>query len=432
MINTQLIFNIALSLASLMLMITELMVVILAKDIYRTAKDYFLLIFSILVLYAASNFASLLTENFMGNATYTQIFVFMESAAGAVLALMVSAYLLNCCGKDTSRSPLMTLITILFAIYIILLVYTQFSTTIYYFTADSAYHRGPYYPILLLPLILIMLIDLITAIVLRDNLTRIQFISFIAVIAAPVVAIIVQMLFYGLILTVFTTALAASMLFLSAVGDQISIYKKEKEDSVRKSVSIAVLQMRPHFIYNVLTSIYYLIGQDPEKAQDVILNFTNYLRRNLTAMVQEKTIPFAEELDHTRAYLAVEQVRFEDKLFVEFDTPHIAFRIPPLTLQPLVENCVKHGVDPELKPLTVKVTTRKVPGGSEIIVEDNGPGFSGEIKNTPRVGLANIKQRLLLICSGSIKISSQLGTGTTVTVFIPDEKPQKGKRAEDR
>ena len=427
MVDITLIFNIALSLASLTLMITEFLVIILAKDIYRSAKDYFLLIFSILVLYAASNFAGLLTENFMDNPIYTQIFIFIESAAASVLMLLVSAYMLTSCGKDASKSPLMIIIGILWVIYMVILVYTQFSTTIYYISADNAYHRGPYYPILLVPLFLILLIDLVTAVVLRKQLSKVRYLSFLAVIAAPVIALVVQLLFYGLILTVFTTALAATMLFLSAVSDQISIYKKEREDSVRKSANIAVLQMRPHFIYNVLTSIYYLIGQDPEKAQQVIFDFTNYLRRNMTAMTQEKTIPFTEELEHIKAYLAVEQVRFENQLFVEYDTPHILFRLPPLTLQPLVENCVKHGIDPEAKPLHVLVKTKKVEGGSEITVTDDGPGFSTENKGTPRVALASIKQRLLLICSGSLQIESEPGKGTTVTLFIPAEKaPREG------
>ena len=90
--------------------------------------------------------------------------------------------------------------------------------------------------------------------------------------------------------------------------------------------------MRPHFIYNTMTSIYYLCEQDPKTAQQVTLDFTNYLRKNFSAIAKDGTIPFTEELEHTRAYLAVEQIRFEGEMFVEFDTPHTAFKLPPLTL----------------------------------------------------------------------------------------------------
>jgi LytS/YehU family sensor histidine kinase len=139
--------------------------------------------------------------------------------------------------------------------------------------------------------------------------------------------------------------------------------------------------MRPHFIYNTMTSIYYLCEQNPKKAMETIDNFTNYLRKNFSAIAKNGTIPFRDELEHVRAYLAIEKVRFEGKLFVEFDTPHTNFRIPPLTLQPIIENSIKYGVDPELEPLYITVQTNETDNGSEIIVIDNGPGFD-ETGNT--------------------------------------------------
>lgn len=86
--------------------------------------------------------------------------------------------------------------------------------------------------------------------------------------------------------------------------------------------------MRPHFIYNTMMSIYYLCTQDSKKAQQVTLDFTAYLRRNFTAIASEDTVPFSDELEHTRAYLAVEQVQFVDSLLVEYDTLHTEFRLP--------------------------------------------------------------------------------------------------------
>ncbi|WP_294492173.1 sensor histidine kinase, partial [uncultured Ruminococcus sp.] len=116
-----------------------------------------------------------------------------------------------------------------------------------------------------------------------------------------------------------------------------------------------VLQMRPHFIYNSMMAIYYLCKLDADKAQQVTLDFTTYLRRNFAAIASENTVPFKDELEHTRAYLALEQAQFEDRLFVSFDTKHTMFRVPPLTLQPLVENAVKHGMDPDGDPLSISV-----------------------------------------------------------------------------
>ena len=180
--------------------------------------------------------------------------------------------------------------------------------------------------------------------------------------------------------------------------------------------------MRPHFIYNTMTSIYYLIEQDAPKAQQVTLDFTDYLRKNFTAIAKEGTIPFTEELEHTRAYLAVEQVRFEGKLFVAFDTPYTSFRLPPLTLQPIVENAVKHGVDPDLDPLTIRIRTREGKNGVEITVADTGPGFGAKDNDEPHIALGNIRERLEMMCNGKMEIAPRDGGGTVVTVFIPQAR----------
>ena len=177
------------------------------------------------------------------------------------------------------------------------------------------------------------------------------------------------------------------------------------------------LQMRPHFIYNVMTSIYYLCIQEPERAQQVILDFTDYLRANFDAVAQESEVPFAKELEHTRAHLNVELARLEDSLAVDIDCPHTAFRLP-LTFQPLVENAVKHGADPELPPLHVRITTYEENGFSVITVEDTGPGFESAPSASPMTALDNIRERLAA-CNSTLEILPRPGGGTVVTVRVP-------------
>ena len=167
-----------------------------------------------------------------------------------------------------------------------------------------------------------------------------------------------------------------------------------------------------------MMSIYYLCIEDPTRAQKVILDFSAYLRKNFTALSSEDPIPFEEELEHARAYLAVEQVRFEDKLYVEYDTPYTDFTLPPLTLQPLVENSVKHGVDPELDPLHISIRTEKTATGYDVIVADTGPGFdSSESTSGNRVALSNLRERLARY-GGSLSISDREGGGSVVTLHI--------------
>ena len=115
----------------------------------------------------------------------------------------------------------------------------------------------------------------------------------------------------------------------------------------------------------------------------------------------------------------MEQAQFEDRLFVDYDTPHTDFKIPPLTLQPIVENAVKHGMDPDSEPLRISIRTKKTRSGSEIIVEDNGPGFDPSKISDSNSALSNIRQRLDIMCRGEIEILSEKGRGTVVIVKIP-------------
>ena len=155
------------------------------------------------------------------------------------------------------------------------------------------------------------------------------------------------------------------------------------------------------------------------------MDFTNYLRRNFNAIANDSAIPFSTELEHTRAYLAVEQAQYDDMLIVDYVTPFTHFRLPPLTLQPIVENAVKHGMDLNADPLHISIRTQDTDAGAEIIVEDTGPGFDPSDKSKPHTTLENIRQRLEMMCGGSMTIDPREGGGTVVTITIPNSNEQK-------
>jgi len=236
------------------------------------------------------------------------------------------------------------------------------------------------------------------------------------------VAIIIHMFILVDLFVVFGMALFVIIMFGLILSDNMEQYMRQQREIANQRANVMVLQMRPHFIYNTMMTFYYLCKQDSDKAQQVTLDFTNYLRNNFAAIASEEPIPFSDELKHTQAYLAVEQAQHEGRLFVEYDTPHTLFRVPPLTLQPLVENAVKHGMDPTGDPLHIYVKTRKTNSGSEIVVENDGPDFNPADDNEPHIALNNIRQRLEMMCNGTLTISPRDGGGTVVTVLIPQVK----------
>lgn len=394
----------------------------------KVSRGFFMVFFPLLIAYIFSDLISQISLVMLGQdkAVLSRAAVFCESLFSSMLMPMLTWYLLKCAGKDPWKSRIMYIACAFLAGYIILLAITQFSTAIYYITEDNIYHRGPLYPVLLISPALLMLLNLAALLQNRKSLTVRKRQAFAVYIGIPFICMLIQMFLYGLLLIVIGTSVSTLFMLIYIITDHMEQYVNEREENARAQASIKVLQMRPHFIYNTMTGIYYLCEQNPKKAMETIDNFTNYLRKNFSAIAKNGTIPFKEELEHVRTYLAIEQVRFEDGLFVEFDTPHTNFRIPPLTLQPIIENSIKYGVDPESEPLYISVQTNETENGSEITVIDNGPGFdetdhAAYDNREPNIAIGNIRERLSMMCGGTISFSLREEGGTVVRIWIPEK-----------
>lgn len=214
---------------------------------------------------------------------------------------------------------------------------------------------------------------------------------------------------------------------------------RELENRLRRSrAELRASQIRPHFIYNTLNSIRTLIRLDPKAAQQAVYDFSIYLRSNLENMGERDLIPFADELRHIRAYLDIEKIRFEERLNVVMDIQASMFLVPPLSIQPLVENAVKHGICTRMSGGTVTIRSYEETDMYVVEVEDDGAGFdvsgldlgddtdsaapsSGNAPNG-HIGLKNIRFRVQEITGGTLKIESHPGKGTKVTVsFVKTE-----------
>ena len=316
--------------------------------------------------------------------------------------LLFTAYFLDYCGENWKKSPLMyiqTTLTGALVIAEIVLLYLAEDAFKTDYTVDAG-PRAILFMILILAITAVLLIALIRR---RKKLSLPEFLAFLVCFMMPS----------------YVQTLLLEVMLMIGLGKS---YQAQKEEAERQRMRAAVLQMRPHFIHNTMMTIYSLCAQDPQKARQVTRDFSTYLQDNFTAIAQEDTIPFTKELEHTKAYLAVEMARFEGQLFVEFDTPVTYFRIPPLTLQPIVENSVKHGIDPELEPLYVTVATEDAGNGVRIIIEDTGPGYAPQEKHESQIALDNIRDRLNVLCGGTLDIAPREAGGTKVTIFVPWSK----------
>jgi sensor histidine kinase YesM len=200
-----------------------------------------------------------------------------------------------------------------------------------------------------------------------------------------------------------------------------------RQELQENRISIMLSQMKPHFIFNTLNTIYHLCDIDPEKAKSTLSSFSTYLRNNINNLEQSKLIFFEQELSFINAYLDIEKVRFDDELLISFDIGVSDFKVPVRTVQPIVENAVRHGTSKKEGVSHLYITTRETDSFYEIEIRDTGVGFDMNLcmSNEDRhIGINNVRQRLRTLCNGSLTIESALGAGTTALIQIPKAKEE--------
>lgn len=191
------------------------------------------------------------------------------------------------------------------------------------------------------------------------------------------------------------------------------------------NMTLMLSQIQPHFMYNALNTIKYLTKKDPKSAETAIVKFSSYLRANMDSLTQKEPIPFKKEMEHVQNYIHIESLRFGDRLKVEYDIEYDDFLIPPLTIQPIAENAIKHGINQRVNGGTLKISSYEKDDEIFILIEDDGVGFDvNEQKNDGRshIGMNNIKTRLKEMLNARVEFSSTQDVGTKVTIIIPKEE----------
>lgn len=315
------------------------------------------------------------------------------------------------------------------AVYLALYIVNLFFPIFYSIDENNIYSRAPLYALTMIPAFLTVVLTVMILIKHHDALTKNQIVVFGMYVSLPMITLPAQIFIYGLNFSSITTTLVVVIMFLFIQTEQTRLLLKEEKEvaetrlALTESNNALVLsQIQPHFLYNALTSIYRLCDVKPEAAKEAVSHFSKYLRGNLDSMKQTKMISFADELKHLQAYLALEKIRYDDDLAIQYDIRATEFFIPPLTVQPLVENAVNHGISDLPGGGLVTISTEEKQDCYEIRVSDNGVGFDpGTVPEDGRshVGISNVRSRLNILCHGTLDIKSTPGGGTVAVIQIP-------------
>ncbi|MCR5847693.1 MAG: histidine kinase [Lachnospiraceae bacterium] len=254
--------------------------------------------------------------------------------------------------------------------------------------------------------------------------------------------------------TMLSTLIYFLMLYFKTVMEQ------EEEIIHQTRIEMMYSQIGPHFVFNTLSAIYGLVEKDPKKAKEAINYFSDYLRGNIDSIGKPGWVPFEEELKHIDSYVWIEKLRFGDELTVEYDIDTMDFEIPPLSVQPLVENAIKHGIHKKKGPGKVVISTRETDELFIVEVLDDGVGFDTtefekeaefEIRNATdrglglgkrkqkdpdsqavddrtHVGLSNVRTRLNSSGKGEFGITSSPNAGTKAVIRIYKNSENREKR----
>ena len=265
------------------------------------ANLFFLMIVTLIETFLFQN-PEMLLEN--------RIAIFFQYFFISLPLPMFTAYFLKICGENLRKNLIFRAVIASWIIYFILLAVGQFTEIFYYFNAEKVgdiFCRGELHAILFLPLILIIFLNLYCVIRFRKNLPKKYFVAFLIFLIPLATTFSIYAFFYLEVTLFFGVVISTLSMFGIILYDQIEKFFEQQREISKQRANILILQMRPHFIYNAMMSIYYLCAKNPKKAQEIILDFTTYLRKNFTAIVSEEKILFSEELEHVRAYLAIDR-----------------------------------------------------------------------------------------------------------------------------
>lgn len=328
----------------------------------------------------------------------------------------------------------LTFSVVLFALYLAGCVASLFNGMFFQVTPDAGYVRGDFFYLgQVVPIVLHARNGLIVVRYCAYLSTK-ERLSFLAYILLPFIAEAVQAPLFGVALMNTAVAFATLVVFMNIqASHRAELAEREKELAEARG-DIMLSQIQPHFLYNTLTAIRELCLTDPSEAASMVTRFSRFLRENMASLTSKEPIAFERELKHVETYLELEKRRFGDRLSVKYDIRCVDFSCPPLVVQPLAENAVRHGATKRVEGGTVTISSYEDEESFVVTVQDDGMGFDASPLDNGQggrpmhpvgegahqhVGLRNVSLRLREACNASLEVRSELGKGTVACIRIP-------------
>ena len=273
-------FSLHLSGVMLTLTVLGLIISAITPEIENWNRKFFMSLFAMNILLVGAALVALFAWEVPGMAFAEKIAIYFEGLLISLPMPMFTAYLLHTCGEKWKKSGIFRSALVIWIIFFILLGITQFTTIFYYITPENKFYRGSWHFLLLMPMIMLMILNLRVVIRRRSKISKKNYVAFLIFIIPLTIALFADAFFFVPELVFIGLIVSSFSMFGIIIYDQIERYMRQQRKIANKKANIMVLQMRPHFIYNAMMSIYYLCAQNPEKAQQVTLDFTTYLRKN--------------------------------------------------------------------------------------------------------------------------------------------------------
>lgn len=334
------------------------------------------------------------------------------------------------------RSVFLYLAMMCAAISLLLLVMTQFNGFFYSFDSGNHYVRSQGITLNFILVFGGILLESSMFFCYRKQIGKWYFYSLITYYALLLGAILLQYYIYGFSFISLATTLLTWMLFISHEKDHVDKIEKQAEMLIEQEKKLSegknkmlLSSIQPHFLFNSLTAIKILIMEDPHRAEQATDDLAVFLRGSIDMLNQSDGMStLRKEVKVITSYMDMNQIRFGERIqmdiLMEDDTPD--YQIPSFTIQPLLENAIRHGIRKNKDGCgTIRIHFLEKDDSHEIIVEDDGIGFDTkeiDLFGENHVGIKIVRERLQMLCHGSLSISSEIGKGTICTIVIPKEQ----------